>query len=75
MKGEIVCQGRDISRANERKRQKGLLRKTAGRIVTFAGVGIILLLAVPIAVCGVLIAAVWWTTDKAVSLINMGKDI
>lgn len=50
------------------------MKKTISRVITCAGVGIILLLAVPIVVCAMMIAAVWWTTDKIVSAINSGDD-
>lgn len=59
---------------NENRKQKRTVRKAVSRVVTCTGVGIILLLAVPAAVCGLFIAAVWRITDKAVSIINSERD-
>lgn len=75
MEGEIVCRSGAICKVMEKKKQRGIFRKTISRIITCTGVGIILLLAVPIIISAVLIASVWWLTDKAVSFINKDRDI
>lgn len=74
MEGEITCQAGEIYKVHEKKKEKGIVKKTISRVITCTGVGIILLLAVPIVVCTMTIAAVWWTTDKIVSAINSGDD-
>lgn len=74
MEGEITCQAGEIYKVHEKKKEKGIVKKTISRVITCTGVGIILLLAVPIVVCAMMIAAVWWTTDKIVSSINSGDD-
>lgn len=74
MKGEITCQAGEIYKVHEKKKEKGIVKKTISRVITCTGVGIILLLAVPIVVCAMMIAAVCWTTDKIVSAINCGDD-
>lgn len=72
MEGEITCQTGEIYKVHEKKKEKGVVKKTISRVITCTGVGIILLLAVPVVVCSMMIAAVWWTTDKIVSAINGG---
>ena len=74
MEGEITCQAGEIYKVHEKKKEKGIVKKTISRVITCTGVGIILLLAVPIVVCAMMIAAVWWNTDKIVSAINSGDD-
>ncbi|HIU49494.1 MAG TPA: hypothetical protein IAD22_00555 [Candidatus Limousia pullorum] len=74
MEGEITCQAGEIYKVHEKKKEKGIVKKAISRVITCTGVGIILLLAVPIVVCAMMIAAVWWTTDKIVSAINSGDD-
>lgn len=74
MEGEITCQAGEIYKVHEKKKEKGIVKKTISRVITCTGVGIILLLAVPIVICSTLIAAVWFLTDKTVSLINRDKD-
>lgn len=59
MEGEITCQAGEIYKVHEKKKEKGIVKKTISRVITCTGVGIILLLAVPIAVCAMMIAAVW----------------
>lgn len=74
MEGEITCQTGEIYKVYEKKKEKGVVKKIISSVITCAGVGIILLLAVPVAVCSVMIAAVWFLTDKIVSGINSGDD-
>lgn len=74
MEGEITCQMGRSCKVHENKKEKSIARKTICRIITCTGVGIILLLAVPIVICSALIAALWFLTDKTVSLINRDKD-
>lgn len=72
MEGEIACRTGRICEVKGKKKEKNMARRTLSRIITCTGVGIILLLAVPIVVCAMMIAAVWWTTDKIVSAVNGG---
>lgn len=70
----MICRKGEICRVNEKKKQKAIVKRIICRIITCTGVGIILLLAVPAAVCSVMIAAVWFLTDKIISSINGGED-
>lgn len=42
MEGEITCQAGEIYKVHEKKKEKGIVKKTISRVITCTGVGIIL---------------------------------